>query len=253
MKQRNRIIVIILTMALLLSVVVPRRQTGVVLNQLNLVSIIQRVDPSVVYVEAYGTYEAYSYDEYGFDKQNDQKLWSGSGVIICPDGLVLTAAHVIEGADRFKVTLPDGQEFWSENAWHRSEISDIGFIQLDVTEKLPVSSLGKSNTLKRGEDVFVIGCPFGYDLRFTVTKGIVSGIKRDCDGYFGEKLMLQVDAASFPGNSGGPVYNMRGRIIGILVGGYSGGYDNIGLVIPVGAISGLLDMYMAEQVMKEIE
>ena len=200
----------------------------------NLVQVIQKVDPSVVYVEAQD-YEG-------------NRIWSGSGVIISEDGLVLTAAHVVDGAEKFKIVLSDGREFWSENAWHKSEISDVGFIQLDTDEKLIVSSLGKSSILKRGEDIFVIGCPFGYKFRFNVTKGIVSGLERDCDGFFGEKFILQVDAQTWPGNSGGPVYNMHGQIIGILVGGY-GSADGISLCIPVDIISGVLDIYIAEQTM----
>lgn len=212
----------------------------------SLVQVIQRVNPSVVYVEAYSHAEGHSYDSGG-----DYKLWSGSGVIIDPGGLILTAAHAVDGADKFKITLPDGQEFWSEKSWHRSEISDVGFIKVDAND-LPVSYLEKSSDSRKGEDVFVMGCPFGYDLRFTVTKGIVSGLDRSVDGYFGEKLLLQVDAQSWPGNSGGPVYNMRGQVIGILVGGYYGA-DGIGLCIPSDIISGILEIYNAEQAMKEME
>jgi len=251
MRQRDRLVVVaIAAIALLLNVAIPRKQSARVSNGPSLVQVIQRVDSSVVYVEAYGNYRAYN--EYGFNKKNDSKLWSGSGVIISEDGLVLTAAHVVDGADRFKVTLPDGREFWSKSAWHRSEISDVGFIQLDTTEKLPVSSLGKSSNLRKGEDVFVIGCPYGYELRFSVTKGIVSGLERDCEGFFGEKFILQVDAQSWPGNSGGPVYNMRGQVIGILVGGY-GGADGIGLCIPSDVIRVLRIAYEAEQLLKEMK
>ena len=261
MRQRDRVVVAIIAIALLLNVAIPRKQSVNVSSRPNLVQVIQRVNPSVVYIEAYGNYNAYDSDEYGFDKMGNGKLWSGSGVIIFEDGLVLTAAHVVDGADRFKVTLPDGREFWSENAWHRSEISDVGFIQLDiittlpadVSQKLPVSYLGKSDNLRKGQDIFIVGCPFGHILRFTVTKGIVSGFYRDFDGFFGEKMLMQVDAASYPGNSGGPIYNMQGRIIGILVGGYSGGYDNIGLCIPVDIISGILRIYEAEQTIEKME
>jgi len=112
--------------------------------------------------------------------------------------------------------------------------------------------LGKSNNLKKGLDVFVIGCPFGYELRFTVTKGIISGLERDCDGFFGEKLILQVDAQSWPGNSGGPVYNMRGQIIGILVGGYYNA-DGIGLCIPSDVINGILNIYQAERKIEKVK
>jgi S1-C subfamily serine protease len=159
--------------------------------------------------------------------------------------------------------LPDGREFWSKSSWHRSEISDVGFIQLkdkpcqighpdDISEKLPISYPGNSSGLRKGDDVFIVGCPFGYELRFTVTKGIVSGFKRDFGGYFGKKMLIQVDAQSWPGNSGGPVYDMRGQIAGILVGGYYGA-DGIGLVVPVDTIKALFAIYKAERYVEGIE
>ncbi len=261
MITRTRIVVLLVVVAALLGIwkldnrfdcALPERPT--------LVQIIEQVNPSVVYVEAYEHSEGHSYDGGG-----DYKLWSGSGVIIDPGGLVLTAAHVVEGANKFKVTLSDGRKFWSEESWHRSEISDVGFIQfdvktyaqsgdcsVDVSDKLPVSYLGKSSGLRKGDDVFVVGCPFGYELRFTVTKGIVSGFGRDFDGYFGEKLLMQVDAQSWPGNSGGPIYNMQGQVVGILVGGYYGA-DGVGLCVPVDVIRLLYVMYEAEQILEGME
>jgi len=197
--------------------------------QVNLVSLIRTVDPSVVYVEAV--------DEYG------DRLWSGSGVIISSDGLVLTAGHVIDGAVAFKVILPDGQEFWS-NKSYLSNITDVGLIQIDA-EKLPFSHIGNSDNLRKGEEVFIIGSPLGFNLFNTVTAGIISGLKRDID-FFGEKLMIQSDSASFSGNSGGPVYNMQGRVVGVLVGGY-GYYDNISLVIPSNICRLVVNIYKAER------
>lgn len=247
MKTKTRIVVLIVVIAALLGIWrMDDRLNCAPDKRPSLVQVIQRVNPSVVYVEAYSHAEGHSYDGGG-----DFKLWSGSGVIIDPGGLVLTAAHVVEGADRFKITLPNGQEFWSEDSWYRSKISDVGFIKIDAND-LPISYLGKSSDLRKGEDIFVMGCPFGYDLRFTVTKGIVSGFERDFDGYFGEKLLYQVDAQSWGGNSGGPVYNMRGQIVGILVGGYYG-IDGIGLCISSDIISGILNIYEAEQAMVGIE
>jgi serine protease Do len=224
-----------------------------VTSYLSLADAVEKVSSSVVYVEAYGMsneYYSYTYGcTYGFD---DEKLWSGSGVLISEDGFILTAAHVVKGASKFKVTLPDGQEFWSEDSWHRSDISDVGFIQLaDVSDKLPVSCLGNIDGLRKGDGVLVIGCPFGDVLRFTVTKGIVSGFGRDFDGFFGAKVLMQVDAQSWPGNSGGPVYNLQGKIIGILVGGYYGA-DGISLCVPVDVISGILGIYEAEQAVQEL-
>lgn len=206
-----------------------------VISQINLVSLIKQVDSSVVYVEAH--------DEYG------TRMWSGSGVIICPDGLILTAGHVVDGAEAFKVILPDGQEFWS-NKSYLSNITDVGLIRIDA-EKLPFSYLGNSDSLRKGEEVFIIGSSLGFDLFNTVTSGIISGLGRDID-FFGEKLMIQSDAQSWPGNSGGPVFNMEGRIVGILVGGYWGA-DGISLIIPANICKLVLDCYSAEKGLKNAE
>lgn len=210
----------------------PNPEPGI--SQVNLVSLIKRVDPSVVYIEAV--------DEYG------TFIWSGSGVIICPDGLILTAGHVVDGAEAFKIVLSDGREFWS-NKSYLSDVTDVGLIWIDA-EKLPFSSLGNSDNLRKGEEVFIIGCPFGIRLRNTVTAGIISGLERGSDGFFGEKLIIQSDSQSWPGNSGGPVYNMQGRVIGILVGGYWGA-DGISLIIPSNICILVIDVYGTEKELRE--
>ena len=203
-----------------------------VISQINLISLIRRVDPSVVYVEAVNGY--------------GDRLWSGSGVIICPDGLILTAGHVVDGAEAFKVILSDGQEFWS-NESYLSDVTDVGLIQIDA-EKLPFSYLGNSDNLRKGEEVFIVGCPFGIELRNTLTAGIISGLKRDIN-YFGKKLMIQSDSQSWSGNSGGAMFNMRGKVVGILIGGYWG-TDGISLIIPANICKLVLNCYVAE---KELE
>ena len=205
-----------------------------IISQVSLVSLIKRVDPSVVYVE--------TIDEYG------SRLWSGSGVIISSYGLILTAGHVIDRAEAFKIILPDGREFWS-NESYLSNITDVGLIRIDA-EKLPFSYLGNSDNLRKGEEVFIIGSPLGIELQNTVTAGIISGLKRDID-FFGEKLMIQSDSQSWPGNSGGPVYNMNGRVVGILVGGYWGA-DGISLIIPSNIIKLVLNCYSAERGLKNV-
>ena len=206
------------------------RESESVVYQENLISLIKQVDPSVVYVEAV--------DEY------NNRLWSGSGVIISPDGLILTAGHVVDGAAAFRIVLLDGQEFWTNKSYF-SDIVDTGLIQIDA-ENLPFSYLGNSDNLCKGDKVFIIGCPFGFELRNTATYGIISGLERDCAGFFGEKLILQSDAQSWPGNSGGPVYNMQGEIIGILVGGYWGA-DGISLIVPSDICRLVIDVYKTEK------
>jgi len=209
----------------------------VVSTQVDLVSLIKRVDPSVVYIEIS--------DECGYP------MWSGSGVIVSPDGLILTAGHVVDDAYSFRVVLPDGREFTTEKSYF-SDVTDAGFIKIDAKE-LPVSSFGNSDNLKKGEEVFIIGTPLGYTLKNTVTSGIVSGLKRDYDDdFFGEKFLFQSDALSWPGNSGGPVYDMRGQIVGIVVGGYYP-LDGISLCVPSNICILVMDVYEAKLVLEETE
>lgn len=204
----------------------------IISTQINLVSLIKRVDLSVVYIEAYGEYDNY--------------LWSGSGVIISSDGLILTAGHIVKGAITFRIVLSDGQKFWS-NKSYLSDVTDAGLIQVDAG-KLLFSHLGNSDNLHKGEKVFIIGCPFGIELRNTITQGIISGLKRDID-FFGKKLIIQSDSQSWPGNSGGPIYNMRGQVVGILIGGYWGA-DGISLIVPSNICKLVINIYEAE---KELE
>lgn len=196
--------------------------------QINLISLIKQVDPSVVYIETYSC-EGY-------------KMWSGSGVIISSDGLILTAGHVVRGVARFKIKLLDGRIFLTSKSFS-SDVIDGGLIKIDA-EKLPFSYLGNSDDLRKGERVFIIGSPFGYDLSNTVTQGIISGLERDID-LFGEKFVIQSDAQSWPGNSGGPMYNMRGQIMGISVGGYWGA-DGISVIMPSNICKLLIDIYRVE-------
>lgn len=154
--------------------------------------------------------------------------WQGSGVYV-GNGLIMTARHVVEGQKDFKVTFENGVEYISDWAITESA-SDVGFIHIGG---LPLCEPLKLNTHKliRGDTVFILGNPFGLEFKFSITKGIVSAVNRDAEGFFGEKLIFQTDATSYPGNSGGPVLNGRGEIVGILVGGY-GGADNLSLCIP---------------------
>lgn len=209
-----------------------RQKPETIVPQISLISLIKRVEPSVVYIEALDKYSGH--------------LWSGSGVIISSDGLILTAGHIINGTEAFKIILSDGQEFLTGKSF-LSNIVDVGLIQINV-EKLPVSFLGNSDNLCKGKEVFMISSPFGRDLYNTVTWGIISGLERDI-GFFGEKLIIQSDVQSWPGSSGGPVYDMNGHIIGILVGGCRN-VSGISLIIPSNICKLVIDTYKIE---KELE
>ncbi|MDB5796658.1 MAG: DegQ family serine endoprotease [Paucimonas sp.] len=152
----------------------------------------------------------------------------GSGFIISADGFVLTNAHVVEGADEVFVTLTDKREFKAKIVGIDKR-SDVGVVKIEGNN-LPRLSVGDSNKVRAGEWVIAIGSPFG--LENTVTAGIVSAKARDTGDYL---PLIQTDVAVNPGNSGGPLLNMRGEVIGINSQIYSrsGGYMGISFAIPI--------------------
>ena len=140
--------------------------------------------------------------------------WQGSGCFVSPDGIIVTARHVIEDADSFIITLRDGREFETKVCLAADNL-DVGFIKIDVND-VPYLEFGDDPGL--GEKVWIYGHPLGDMNGWSVTGGIVSNLERDCDGFFGEFMMIQSDSAAWPGTSGGPVVDADGKVIGILVG-----------------------------------
>jgi len=141
-----------------------------------------------------------------------QQQGQGSGFITRSDGVVLTNAHVVEGASEVSVTLPDGRSF-SGKVLGGDRFTDVAVVKV-VATGLPVAPLGDSNKLRPGEWAIAIGNPFGLDN--TVTAGIISAIQRTNAVGEGQRVpYIQTDAAVNPGNSGGPLINDRGQVIGI--------------------------------------
>jgi len=152
----------------------------------------------------------------------------GSGFIISDDGYVLTNAHVVEGADEVLVTLTDRREFKAKVLGADTR-SDVALLKVDAS-KLPHLSIGDSDKIRVGEWVIAIGSPFNLDN--TVTAGIISAKARDT----GDLLpMIQSDVAVNPGNSGGPLINMYGKVIGInsQIATLSGGYNGVSFAVPI--------------------
>jgi serine protease Do len=152
----------------------------------------------------------------------------GSGFVISTDGYVMTNAHVVEGADDITVTLTDRREFKGK-VIGTDRRTDVALVKIEATG-LPSVKIGDPNKLRVGEWVVAIGSPFGLDN--SVTAGIVSAKARDT----GEFLpFIQTDVAVNPGNSGGPLLNMRGEVIGInsQIFTTSGGYNGISFAIPI--------------------
>lgn len=156
----------------------------------------------------------------------------GSGVIVRPEGLIVTNHHVIENADEITVVLADRREFEAEVVT-RDERTDLAVLRIETNgETLPYLPLRDSDTLEVGDLVLAIGNPFGVGQ--TVTSGIVSALARTADGVTDFGFFIQTDAAINPGNSGGALVGIDGALAGINTAIYSrsGGSNGIGFAIP---------------------
>ena len=154
----------------------------------------------------------------------------GSGFIVSPDGYIMTNAHVVDGASEMTVRLTDRREYHAKLIGS-DKTSDIAVIKIDG-KNLPVVTLGNADALQVGEWVVAIGSPYNFDN--TVTSGIVSAKARPLpsEGY---TPFIQTDVPVNPGNSGGPLFNMNGEVVGINSQIYSetGGFQGISFAIPI--------------------
>ena len=160
--------------------------------------VVEQVGPSVVRL----------------DIRQARRGGSGSGVILSPDGLVLTNSHVVQGAKRANVTAIDGRSF-SGRVLGDDPDSDLALVRIDEDATLPAAKLGNSKKLKPGEIAIAIGNPLGFDA--SVTAGVISALGRSLRSKGGRLIedVIQTDAALNPGNSGGPLVSSKGEVIGI--------------------------------------
>ena len=173
------------------------------------------------------------------DQDNQPQAGLGSGVIISPDGYILTNNHVVEGADEIEVTLTDSRRA-SARVIGTDPETDLAILKVEL-DKLPVIVLGDSDALAVGDRVLAIGNPFGVGQ--TVTSGIVSALGRSQLGINTFENFIQTDAAINPGNSGGALVDVNGNLMGINTAIYSrsGGSMGIGFAIPVSTAKMVLD------------
>jgi serine protease Do len=160
----------------------------------------------------------------------------GSGVIVSPDGYIITNNHVVQGADRdgIKVTLLDKRTFDAKLVG-RDPTTDIAVIKINGND-LPVASLGNSDSVHVGEWVVAIGNPLGLD--YTVTQGIISALGRNINiirNQYGIEDFIQTDAVINPGNSGGPLVDLKGQVVGIntAIATNTGTYEGYGFAVPI--------------------
>ena len=170
------------------------------------------------------------------------KRGQGSGFIVSADGIILTNAHVVEGADQVSVKLTDKREF-KATVLGVDKPTDIAVLKIEASN-LPIVPLGDPAQTEVGDWVLAIGSPFGFEN--SVTAGIVSAKSRSLpdEGYV---PFLQTDVAINPGNSGGPLLNMRGEVIGInsQIFSRSGGYQGLSFAIPINVAAQVKDQLLA--------
>ena len=170
------------------------------------------------------------------------KRGQGSGFIVSADGIILTNAHVVEGADQVSVKLTDKREF-KATVLGVDKPTDIAVLKIEATN-LPIVPLGDPAQTEVGDWVLAIGSPFGFEN--SVTAGIVSAKSRSLpdEGYV---PFLQTDVAINPGNSGGPLLNMKGEVIGInsQIFSRSGGYQGLSFAIPINVAAQVKDQLLA--------
>ena len=205
----------------------------------NLADVIDSVMPSVVsitttqYAQRAGTEVASGY---------------GSGFVYSADGLIATNNHVVEGAGRIYVTLNGDEQQYEAEVVATDSYSDLAILKIDKTGLTPVK-FGSSSSLRLGDTVFVIGSPYNGLFANSVSSGIVSGLNREMVLNSATQNFIQTDAAVNPGNSGGPMFNANGELVGIItrksmlstVTGETTSIEGIGFAIPSDVASPVLE------------
>ncbi|MES2760279.1 MAG: DegQ family serine endoprotease [Pseudomonadota bacterium] len=179
-------------------------------------------------------------------QRNAPVIGAGSGFIVSPDGVILTNAHVVRDASEVTVKLQDRREYRAKVLGSDPK-TDVAVLKIDA-KNLPVVPIGKSNDLRVGEWVLAIGSPFGLDS--SVTAGVVSAKGRSLPD--DSVPFIQTDVAVNPGNSGGPLFNTRGEVVGINSQIYSqtGGYQGLSFAIPIDVANKIKEQLVATGTVK---
>ena len=204
-----------------------------------IIQVVKEVEPAVVNVTATSTVTN------PFFGDSSQQA-TGSGFIVSANGVIFTNDHVIEGASKVEVTLPDGRSF-DATVTDTDPSRDFAVLKIDASD-LPTVALGHSSELQLGQSVVAIGYALGLDGGPTVTSGIISSLERTVQaqdpntsgGVRTYRNILQTSAAINPGNSGGPLVDLNGDVIGISSAGVSSA-DNIGFAISIDAARSFIE------------
>lgn len=193
---------------------------------------IDAIKDSVVAINVYGTAYDYFYREYPTEG-------AGSGVIISPDGYIVTNNHVVTGGNSITVFLQDGTDY-PARVVGSDETGDLAVLKIDA-KGLTAAKIGNSSTLRVGDVAIAVGNPLG-ELQGTVTKGIISALDRELTIDNRTMTLLQTDAAINPGNSGGGLFDSNGTLIGIVCAkSSSGNAEGLGFVIPIDIAKPIFD------------
>ena len=232
---------------------VPRTKAEV---QLSFAPLVKKVAPAVVNIYARKVvqgrrslplfddpfFRRFFGEDFGFRQpQKQQQNSLGSGVIVRPDGLIVTNKHVIEGADQINVVLADRREFAATTVL-TDDRTDLAILKVEAgKDSLPVMALRNSDNLEVGDLVLAIGNPFGVGQ--TVTSGIVSALARTRVTSSDLNFFIQTDAAINPGNSGGALVSMDGKLVGVntAIFSKSGGSLGIGFAIPSNMVRAVIN------------
>ena len=212
--------------------------SSVQLQAQNISDLYAELDLSVVVIEVISSETAG--DGNMRDKVSMGSL--GSGVLVSKDGVIITAAHVVNNADAIRVTFKDGQQLRAK-VTSLSRIADVALIKCDGVIKNPkVAKMGNSDDTRIGDEVLIIGSPMG--LTHSLSVGYISRREKQTDSRAGFTRMeyFQTDAAINTGNSGGPMFNMQGEVIGVVssILSRSGGFEGIGFVATINIVKSLL-------------
>jgi serine protease Do len=217
-------------------------------------SIVRKASPTIVYVKSSKKvrnempqffndpmfHHFFGVPGQGGIPQNRLEQSLGSGIIVSPDGYVITNDHVVDGADDIQVSFGKPEKEFKAAIIGRDKEADIAVLKIDATD-LPAATLGDSEQLQVGDTVLAIGNPFGVGL--TVTHGIVSALGRNNLNIESFEDFIQTDAPINPGNSGGALLDSKGRVVGIntaIVSG-NGGSNGIGFAIPINLVRSVVD------------